>query len=897
MRRNRLPLRLALALLTLTLIASALAAPATVAQAQQLTTPEKHFGFQMGADRKMARWDDMVAYYRVLEKESNKIKAVDMGPSTMGNPFLALFISSPANLAKLEQLRQINAKLQDPRGITEAEAKQLVKDGKAVVIESMSLHATEIGGSQMAPEFVYDLLSRTDEEAQRILDNVITIVIPSFNPDGQIMVTDWYRKTLGTEYEGVNYPSLYHKYTGHDNNRDAFQTNMVESQYMAKLLFREWIPQAYVDHHHMGSYGARIYVPPYAEPVRPGADPLVWRELSWYGAHIAYKEEEQGKSGVINDAIYSGWGHMGFHWITPFHNVAGMLTESASARLATPLFIHPDQLQGGPRNLPEYGQQTNFPDPWPGGWWRLRDIVDRQKIAAWSIVDLAARDKETVLWNAYLKAKRQTERGAQGKPAAFIVPAAQHDPLTADKMINKLLIQGVEVQRAAKEFSHEGKVYGAGSFVISMAQPKMGLIRYLLGRTFYPDNTWTRDKDNNPIRPYDMSGDVMAEFMGVGVDAVDEAVGAGGAGGAGLTKVAAQITPAGKVAKGPGAYVIDGRLNDAFKAVNLLFDKNVTVRRVDQSADATVRAGDFIVANAPDAVLADAAKQTGVDFNAYRGDAARGSHEIKRMRVGMYQRYYGGNMDEGWTRWMLEQWDFPYKTLVDADIKAGNLETKYDVIILPADNIQMMTGERGTASGQGGRGGGGGAQQFPPEYRSGFGSEGVEALRSFVQKGGTLLTFGEAGALPIERFGLPLRNVVAGLPSKEFWCPGSTLHVTFDNANSLAYGMPQAGLATFIAGSQVYEIIPTDRNDRVETMATFVDRDILQSGWLLGEQVIAQKAAMVSVDLGQGRVVLIGFRAQHRAQTHGTFKLVFNALVSGPSGTAAAAAGQSQGAR
>jgi hypothetical protein len=357
-----------------------------------------------------------------------------------------------------------------------------------------------------------------------------------------------------------------------------------------------------------------------------------------------------------------------------------------------------------------------------------------------------------------------------------------------------------------------------------------------------------------------------------------------------MAKVAAVIAPVGKVAKGPNGYLIDRRLNDAFKAVNLLFDKGVSVRRVDQPADGGARPGDFIVPGGPDAVIADVARMTGVDFAAFRGDPSRGSREVRRLRIGMYQRYYGGNMDEGWTRWLLEQWGFPYETLFDADLKAGNLETRYDVIILPADNLGMMTGERG-AGGGAGRGGGGfapQADQFPPEYRSGFGAEGVAALKAFVEKGGTLLTLGEAGQLPIERFGLPLRNVVAGLSSKEFWCPGSTLRVTFDNANPLAYGMPEAGLATFLAGSQVYQILPTDRNERVETLATYRDRDLLQSGWLLGEQVIANKAAMVSVDMGRGKVVLIGFRAQHRAQTHGTFKLVFNALVSGPTVAAAA---------
>lgn len=883
----------------LALLIALLVLPTGPTAQTSITSPETYFGHQMGADRKLARWDRMVEYYKQLEKESPRFKVVDMGPTTMGNPFLLVIISSPANLAKLEEYRQINAKLSDPRGIAprpgsgqpgrveadqervegaDAEIRRLVDSGKAVILQSMSLHASEVGGSQMAVELAYDLAARNDAETQRILDNVVFLMVPSFNPDGQIMVTDWYRKTLGTEYEGSNLPWLYHKYVGHDNNRDAFQTNMIESQYMAKLLFREWVPQAYIDHHHMGSYGARLYVPPYADPVRPGADPLVWREIDWYGGHISYKEEEAEMSGIVNAAIYSGWGHFGFHWITPFHNIAGMLTESASARLATPLFIHPDQLRGETRGLPEYEEQTTFPNPWPGGWWRLRDIVERQKISAWAALDVAARNRETVLWNAYLKAKRQIERGAAATPAAYVIPAAQHDPLTMMKLANKLLVQGVDVHRAQKEFTSGGMIYGAGSFVVSMAQPKAGLIRYLLGRTLYPDNSFTRDRDGAPIRPYDMATDTMYEFMGVRVDPVNEAIAAE------LVKVATPIEPSATVAGGAtvaeaaprGATLkIDGRLNDAFRAVNMLLERGVTVRRVDRrSADGALRAGDFIVAGGASAAIAEAAKTTGVGFPAVQADILE-AHEVKRRRIAMYQRYNGGNMDEGWTRWLLEQWGFPYTSLLDKELKAGNLEAKYDVIVLPADRVAAMTGERE----EGGRGGFDGQQAYPAEYRSGFGKEGVDSLQAFVRKGGTLLTFGEAGALPIERFGLPLRNVTAGVPSTRFWCPGSTLRVKVDMSHSLAYGMPADALVAFLANNQAYEILPTPRNEEVETIVTFPERDLLQSGWLIGEEVIAKKAAMVSVKHGAGRVVLIGFRAQHRAQTHGTFKLVFNALL------------------
>lgn len=850
---------------------SLLAAPAATSRqalAQQLPSPEQFFGHQMGADRKLARWDRMVEYYRVLERGSDRLRVVDMGPTTMGNPFLVLYISSPANL---EALRQTNARLSDPRGLSEAEARRLAASGRAVVVQSFGLHSSEVAATQTAVELVHDLLTRTDAEARQILDNVISILIPCFNPDGEILVTDWYHRYVGTEYEGAGLPELYHKYIGHDNNRDAFMTNMVESQYAAKLMFRDWIPQAYIDHHQMGAYGARIYVPPYAEPIRPFADPLAWREMSWWGAHIAYKEEEAGLSGVVNAAIYSGWGHFGFHWITPFHNIAGMLTESASAQLASPLFIHPDQLQGNTRQLPRYEAQTTFPNPWPGGWWRVRDIVERQKVAAWAAADLAARNRETVLWNAYLKAKRQTERGAAGETVAYLIPAGQHDPLTAHKMINKLRAQGIEIQRSQSDFMHEGKVYGAGTYVVSMAQPKMGVIRWLLGRTFYPDNSYTRDPEGNPIRPYDMSADVMAEFMGVRVDPAGTPVSVP------LAKLDADVAMSGRVTRGGAGYVLDGRLNDSYRAVNLLLDKGAQIRRVKRDGNG-MRTGDFVVTRAPDAAVNDVARLTGVDFNAFRGSIPTTTTEVRKPRIAMYQRYGGGNMDEGWTRWMLEQWSYTFTSLMDEELRAGNLAAKYDAIILPADNLDAMLGAA-ESSGRGGRGGGRGGVPVPPEYRSGFGEPGLTALRTFVENGGTLVTFAEAGNLPIERFNVPVRNLVAGLPTRTFWSPGSTLRVRFDNTHPLAYGMPDEGLATFLQGNQVYEVVPTARNEQVQTVATFVERDVLQSGWLLGEQVIARKAAMVSVQYGQGKVVLIGFRAQHRAQTHGTFKLVFNALL------------------
>ena len=865
--------RLFLVLLTLTFCFPAWTA------AQQIPSPEQFFGHQMGADRQLARWDKLVEYYDMIGERSDRVQVVHMGPSTLGNPFLSIFVSSPENLANLDEIKRMNAILQDPREHSQAEIDNAIENSKVVFVQSYGLHSTEVAGSQSAAEVMYDFATRDDDGINEILDNTVSILIPAFNPDGNIIVTDWYNRWVGTEYEGSGPPELYHHFIGHDNNRDAFMQNTIESYYGAEILFREWVPQAYIDHHQMGPYTARIYLPPYAEPIRPEGDPLVWREMTWYGAHMAYKMEEAELDGAIGAAIYSGWGHFGFHWITPFHNIAGMLTESASARLATPLYVHPDQL-GGSRQLPEYAEQTTFPSPWPGGWWHVRDIVDRQIIATFSPLELAAKNRETVLRNAYNKASRQTRRGMEGATKAYVISADQHDPLTMMKMVNKLLLQGITVERSDVGFTHERYVYDAGSYVVSMAQPKRGLIRWLLGQTYYPDNSFTRDRDGSPIRPYDMSGDVISEFMGVDVDPVGTAIEAP------LTVVRDLVEPRGEVSLGQHGYVIDGALNDAFTAVNLLFDAGANVWRVDQDG-AGVKAGDFIVgAGTAAATIREIATETGVDFMSLDTDASGVSHPLSRQRIGMYQRYYGGNMDEGWTRLLLEDFEFEYTSLFDRHILEGDLHEKWDVIVLPADSKDMMTGMR-----EGGGGRGGDPNQTPPEYRSGFGQAGIDELEAFVENGGTLVTFAQAGDLPIDEFELPIRNAVKGMWGNEFWAPGSTLKVDVDTSSPFAYGMPENALATYLAGGQVYETVAGARSSDVHRIVTYIDRDILQSGWLLGEEAIADKAAVVSVEHGEGTVLLIGFRAQHRAQTHGTFKLFFNALVNGRIHVGVAAAG------
>ena len=848
---------------------------------QQITSPEAFFGFQLGSDLKMARWDQIVDYFRLLGEQSDKIQVVDMGPSTEGHPFLFAAISSPENLANLARLQEVNDQIRDPRGMSEETINSLVGEGKAIILQSMGLHATEIGSTQMVSELAYDQITRNDDEARRILDNVISLMVPCFNPDGQIMVADWYNRYVGTEYEGSTPPWLYHKYAGHDNNRDAFMFNLVESQYMAQIMYKDWQPHAYQDHHEMGCYGARLWICPYSEPLHPHGDPLVWREISWYGAHMAYKLEEAGKTGVLNASLFPAWSHLGFHWMGNYHNIASMLTESAHAKLATPMYIHKSQLKGEDdrkqlldegsntlRAFPHYKPQTNFPHPWEGGWWRVRDIVEQQKISAWGLLDMAARNKDTILRNAYLKAKRQTSLGASGTPAAYLIRPDQHDPFTVITCINKLLVQGIDIEKATQDFAVNGVSYPAGTYRIPLNQPKMGVIKTLLGRTLYPDDAWTRQPDGTPQRPYDTTTDTMAEFMGVDVVPIQGSVEGR------FDAVTAPEPLSGEVlGTSEIGYLFDTRLNDSFRVLNRLFDQDVQVTRLREGVSVRneeLPAGAFVAASGSEDLLTEIAQDCGVSFYPLKGELGTERVEIRRARVGMYQRYWGGNMDEGWTRLVLEQFEFPYQTLRDEEIKAGNLNECIDVLILPDDSTDMIIGDKTEGRLR--------ENPAPPEYQSGIGEEGIEAIKDFVEGGGRLVTLNQACNFAIEKLDLPVQNVVAGKSAKEFYCPGSTLHASIDTAHQLTYGMPDEALIFFWSGP-TFRVQPSFSNEKYEILVQYPERDILQSGWLVGEEHIAGTAGMISASYGEGSVILFGFRPQHRAQTHGTFKLFFNALI------------------
>ncbi len=838
-------------------------------EAQKIPAPEQFYGFQMGADGKLAHWSKIVEYFNLLSSRSDRVIVQNLGESTLGNPFLLAIFSSPDNLKNLEKYRQINKKIADPRGLSEQEIDDLVKKGKYVCAISHSLHASEVGATQGVSELAHELVTSNDLTIKMMLENTIFLMIPCFNPDGQIMVTEWFHKYKDTEYNNSRLPYLYHVYTGHDNNRDGFQLTQKETQLFAKVIYRDWIPQAYVDHHQMGGSGARFYIPPYVDPIHPNVDPIIWREHQLYGAHMAVALDRAGKSGIESGSNYAGWVQSLFNNTTNYHNIAGMLTESASVGWANPVYVMPDQL-GGSRGRPGYFPQNSMPRLWPGGWWRLRDIVEQQLIASKAVLELGARYREAMLRNMIAKAQGNIERGKTEPPYAYIIPKEQHDFPTAYRLVKIFQENGVEVNILNEPYQVGSHVFAPGSYVFSCAQPKRVFVKSFLEQVNYPDNPWTRNpSDMSPMRPYDLAEFSMSEQMGV--DAIPILVPLRDIE---MTMVKDKMTaPRGTVIGNGDAYIFGHNSTESFRAVNKSLKNGYEVMWIKEGFtqnNITYPPGEMIIRGGSDltAFVRSLADELGLDFVSAPDRISGGLYKLKSLRMGMYKRFAGGNMDEGWTNWLLQDFEFPFKSLFNKDVKDLKLADNYDVIIIPSDGTsRIVDGQSGDS--------------IPPEFRGGIGQEGVNNIKEFVRKGGTLITLNGAWDFAQTTFNLPLRNTVEEVSRTEFYCPGSTLNISVETAHPLGYGMALNAYAVF-RSSPSLRVSAGSFQDKITVAARYHEENILQSGWLIGETFLSNRPAVLEFKIEKGKVIVLAFPAQHRAQTHGTFKFLFNAIYYGP---------------
>jgi len=853
-----------LALLSLLMLAGAAAA--------QVPTPEAHFGFRMGADRELASADAIEKYFEIVAAQSDRVELVDIGRTTEGQRTIAALVSAPGNIRNLRQIREVNRRLADPRTLPRDEAGRLAASHKAVVAIGGSVHSSEVGATQAANELLHSLATSTDPAVLNALENIVVILIPSLNPDGHRLVVDWYRRQKGTPYEGGPMPWPYHKYAGHDINRDAFMMNAAENRNLARFFYQEWHPQVFLTQHEMAPDGPRFFVPPNDDPIDPNYDPLIWRTAALLGSAMALELQRDGRTGVVSNAMFDYY-WPGYEDSAPLgHNTVCLLTEAAGVKTATPIDVSAGELRGMQKGLAEYKPQINFPDPWPGGRWGLRDIVEYDLSAVEGLLFAVAAYREQIVQNFYDMGRRAVEAGRGGGPFAFLIPSAQHDPHAAARLEELLLLGAVEIHRTLEPFRADGDPYPAGTDIILLSQPYRAYVKTLLERQTYPARRAGRDGPRE--RPYDVAAWTLPQQMGVEVLTIERYFEAPA-----MSRLqSGAIAPAtvwGE--RRPDFYVIDARGNGGALAANRLVAAGISPSWIVSPLEAggyRHESGSIIApySRAAEPVVARIASELGLRVDAVKGRPPATARPIGRVRVALYQPFVE-TADAGWTRWLLETYEFPFKAIADADVRAGNLRAQYDAIILPSAPPDRLTA-------------GHSADDVPPEYAGGLGAAGVDALTTFVRAGGTLIALDEAGGLAIDAFGLPVRDVARGA-GDSFFCPGSILRIELDPSQPLAYGMPPR-TAGFFSSSSAYA--PTADSTTAEkareldagalqTVARYGTDDLLLSGWIEGAETIAGRSAVVQASVGTGKVVLLGFRVQHRGQSHATFRLLFNAIL------------------
>lgn len=761
-------LRLALLLVLLGAFARP-AQPIRPVDAADVPMPSEVLGFTPGDDRKLASWSAVVSYFEQLDRASERVNFETLGQTTMGKPFVMATISSPANLARLEEYKQIQSQLADPRqlgplGERDRKAADLIKRGKTIVLITCGIHSTEVGSYLSSMLIAYRLASSNEPEIQRILDNTIILLVPSLNPDGVDIVKDWYDKTLGTPYEGTDPPELYHKYTGHDNNRDWYAFTQVETQLTVDKIHNVWHPQIVHDIHQQGAMGSRLFLPPYMDPVEPNVPKQIVAGYTQLGNWMAQQMRAKGFQGITTNSTYDAWSPSRAY--SHYHGGVRILSETASARIASPLTLKLNELTSREGYDPQK-ESANFGPLWRGGEWRLRDITNYMTTGAFLLLQHAAENRAQWLQRFYEIGKEAVRSPKAGELWGYEITGRGRSYLMLEYALKKAGLEVDNCETAPNE---------AAKFV-KLAQPYGSFAEALLELQKYPD---LRDGSGHPIAPYDVTAHSLFLLTGA-------------------------------VAKPVMA---------PFRC------KQVKSR-----------------------------------------ERGLPTYPLSK-RVALYRSSVPA-IDEGWTRFVLEQNSGPVTSLRDADVRGGNLIEKFDSIVIPDQTPRtILNGYR--------------PGSMPPLLTGGVGTAGVKALRDFVVAGGTLVLLNRACDFAIDQFTLPVRDVVAGLPKMEFYVPGSILRIELNTSHPIARGMPYQTIA-WAEDSPAFEVFQKPQSDipvkDVTVIASYPRTSSpLLSGWLLGANRIRYKAALVEIKMGKGHLVLFGFRPQYRAQSLATYPLFFNAL-------------------
>lgn len=818
--------------------------------------PSEYFGREIGDPGVLIPHSKILEYYRFMEERSDRVKVVEIGETTEGRPFYYAIVTSPENHARLDNLINMNSNLYDPRGVSDGEIQQIVREGKTFMVANHQIHSTEVGASQGALLMAHRMATGDDHEVSRILDNVVLIHVPVHNPDGQERVYEWLDKWRGTEHENSRPPFLYQKYVGHDNNRDWYMFTQVETQLSIEIQ-NKFHPQFTLDQHQMGSRGARIFVPPFEDPWEPGIDPALIASNNMIGTYMGQYLTSRGLKGVEWKNRYDAWTPARAYY--HYHGGVRILTEVAGANFADELDIPFDSLGSDYQRL-----RWNFPMPWEGGTWTFKEIVNYHYTSSMAALLAGADLREQLLAGMAASQKRSVEPG-EDSPFAFIVPENQTDPPTATKLLQVLEMADVEIEKAQTSFSVAGNKYGEGSHVIRFAQPAGRFAKTVLERQDYPKIFMYEGGPLDP--PYDVTAHTLPLLMNVDVDFVYEPFSAN------LTKVDEIQFPKGSVTGGRNtvAWLLDPRVNHSYSAAVELAKHGLT-RVMDRfTVGGTVwPAGTFVLQRRSSdemtgemaGLVKDVASRFHIDITGVDNLPNVSLKPVIAPKVAIYQSY-SPSMPEGWFRWVLDEHKIPYDILHYDDINDARL-TNYSILFLPPGGgspKMMVEGQTNVEN------------STPPAYADGIGEEGVDALDKFVQGGGTLYTWSGAWRFLQQYMNVDVKAVNGGLDRTEFNIPGSLLRVNVDTSHPLGFGLTDE-TAIFFRRDSAWPANMGDAN----VIASYPADDLLLSGWIQGEDVLVNQAAMVEIPRGKGRMVMTGFYPEYRGQAHQTYKMMFNAI-------------------
>lgn len=836
----------------------------------QIPHPKETFGFEVGADYKLADYDQMLTYYDKLAASTDRVQMIEIGKSVMGRSMKLVFISSADNIKRLNEWREISEKLSRAE-ISEEEARKLADEGKAVVWIDGGMHATERAHAQMTSELMWRIASEESKEMQKIRENVITLVVPVINPDGVDIVVDWYRKNLGSPYETTGPPILYQKYVGHDNNRDWFMNNMPETQAVTTVLYNEWFPQIVVNHHQTSPSWARIFIPPFRSPVNPQIHPGVTTGVNLVGTAMANRFAMKKMPGVISGIAFSMFWNGGMRTTPYYHNQIGILTEVAHAT-PTPRYYDPKKKPKNVGGKPSNASEIFYPYPWQGGESHFRDAIEYGLTASMAILDLAADKKDEFLFNIYDMGRDAIAK--EDGAFAYVIPKDQWNPSEARNLTNILMQSGIIAHRANSAFTANGKSYAAGSIIFYGAQSFRPFLADMMEKQDYPDQFLYPGGPPQP--PYDLAGWTLPMQMGVEVDRIEESFQAN------TDQLTEKLeADEGSVSgSGSNGYIFSNKDNLSALAVNRLQKKGHKVSQITADHD-DYSAGSFVVTGRRGLKndLEALSGETGLSFSGLENTSSVESVDLETIKIGIYKSWQA-NMDEGWSRWMFEKFEFDIDTLHNKDIQSGDL-SKYSAIIFPSQSPNgILHGHR--------------KNTMPEKFTGGIGLNGLAAIDKYANEGGMLIFFDAASDLAINQLGLPVRNVISNLSSSQFFIPGSLIRTKIDVDNRLAFGMEEEVAASFNrsrafqkitqrkSGEGGVEDIKDAPQAVVNEIATYASKDLLMSGWAMGEErYLANKSAMMHVPHGNGNIVLFGFRPQFRGQPRGTYKLIFNSIYLG----------------